>query len=63
MSLPARMLCWLPVQGLKDLESKRKAIGSGFIDVFREFAEKLKSSVGVQPRFLVQVCQQIASRP
>lgn len=43
------------MQGVKDPEAKRKAIGSGFIDVFREFAEKLKGTVGTQPRFLVQV--------
>lgn len=43
------------LQGLKDPEAKRKAIGSGFINVFREFAKTLQSSHGVHPRFLVQV--------
>lgn len=48
----ARMLSRL--KGLKDPEAKRKAIGSGFIDVFGEFAAKLQKSRGVNPRFLVQ---------
>ncbi|KAK9813501.1 hypothetical protein WJX73_002822 [Symbiochloris irregularis] len=48
----ARMLQRL--KGVKDPEAKRKAIGSGFIDVFREYAEELQRTIGVQPRFLVQ---------
>ena len=43
-------------QGKTDPEVKRKAIGSGFIDVFRDFAKTLKERHGVKPKFLVQVC-------
>ena len=43
------------VQGKKDPEAKRKAIGSGFIDVFRDFAKTLKEKHGIKPKYLVQV--------
>lgn len=39
------------VQGLKDPEAKRKAIGAGFIEVFNDFAKGFER----KPRFLVQV--------
>ena len=39
------------VQGLKDPEAKRKAIGAGFIEVFNDFAKGFDR----KPRFLVQV--------
>jgi len=42
------------LQGLSDPEQKRKAIGSGFIDVFREFRDKMERELGKRPRFLVQ---------
>ena len=40
------------MQGLKDPEAKRKAIGAGFIEVFNDFAKDFER----KPRFLVQVC-------
>ena len=40
------------VQGLKDPEAKRKAIGAGFIEVFNDYAKGFDR----KPRFLVQVC-------
>jgi GMP synthase (glutamine-hydrolysing) len=40
--------------GLTDPEAKRKAIGSGFIDVFSEYAATLEKELGHKPRFLVQ---------
>jgi GMP synthase PP-ATPase subunit len=43
------------LQGKTDPEVKRKTIGGGFIDVFRDFAITLKSQHGVKPKFLVQV--------
>lgn len=43
------------LQGKTDPEAKRKTIGSGFIDVFRDFATTLKEKHGVKPKFLVQV--------
>ena len=43
------------LQGKTDPEVKRKIIGGGFIDVFRDFATTLKSKHGVKPKFLVQV--------
>lgn len=42
------------MQGLVDPEAKRKAIGSEFIDVFREFRTKLEKELGQRPKFLVQ---------
>ena len=45
----------LVLQGKKDPEEKRKTIGGGFIDVFREFATTLKTKHGIKPKFLVQV--------
>ncbi len=39
------------MQGLKDPEAKRKAIGAGFIEVFNDFAKGFER----KPRFLVQV--------
>ena len=44
-------------QGLKDPEAKRKAIGAGFIEVFNDFAKGFDR----KPKFLVQVCNLIAS--
>ena len=41
------------LQGKTDPELKRKTIGGGFNDVFRDFA--LKSKHGIKPKFLVQV--------
>ena len=41
-------------QGVKDPEAKRKIIGSGFIDVFNEYAARLQEKLGTLPRFLVQ---------
>ncbi len=43
------------LQGKTDPEEKRKAIGAGFIEVFRDFAITLKSKHGIKPKFLVQV--------
>ena len=40
------------LQGLKDPEAKRKAIGAGFIEVFNDFAKGFDK----KPRFLVQAC-------
>ena len=40
------------LQGLKDPEAKRKAIGAGFIEVFNDFAKGFDR----KPRFLVQAC-------
>eukprot|EP00873_Tetraselmis_striata_P008660 jgi/Tetstr1/428924/TSEL_018900.t1 len=42
------------LKGLVDPEAKRKAIGSEFIDVFREFRTKLEKELGQRPKFLVQ---------
>ena len=39
------------VQGLKDPEAKRKAIGAGFIEVFNDFAAHFDR----KPKYLVQV--------
>lgn len=47
-----RMMALL--KGKTDPEVKRKIIGAGFIDVFRDFATTLKSKHGVKPKFLVQ---------
>uniref|UniRef100_A0A061S0U0 GMP synthase [glutamine-hydrolyzing] n=1 Tax=Tetraselmis sp. GSL018 TaxID=582737 RepID=A0A061S0U0_9CHLO len=47
-----RMLSRL--KGLTDPEAKRKAIGAGFIEVFREFRAKMEREIGHVPRFLVQ---------
>ena len=55
LTLPASAHAGPAVQGLKDPEAKRKAIGSGFIDVFTEFASSLQKAGGTKPRFLVQV--------
>lgn len=38
------------VQGLKDPEAKRKAIGGEFIRVFQEFADNFKKEHGVSPK-------------
>lgn len=46
------------LQGLKDPEAKRKAIGAGFIEVFNDFAKGFER----KPRFLVQVCTSSASQ-
>ena len=43
------------LQGKTDPEEKRKTIGGGFIEVFRDFAVTLKSKHGMKPKFLVQV--------
>ena len=43
------------LQGKTDPEEKRKTIGAGFIEVFRDFAITLKSKHGIRPKFLVQV--------
>ena len=43
------------LQGKTDPEEKRKTIGAGFIEVFRDFAVTLKSKHGIKPKFLVQV--------
>jgi len=43
------------LQGKSDPEVKRKTIGGGFIDVFRDFAITLKNKHGIKPKFLVQV--------
>ncbi len=43
------------LQGKTDPEEKRKTIGAGFIEVFRDFAITLKSKHGSKPKFLVQV--------
>ena len=40
------------MQGLKDPEAKRKAIGAGFIEVFNDFAAHFDK----KPKYLVQVC-------
>ncbi len=40
--------------GVSDPEKKRKTIGSGFIDVFSEFASKLEAELGHKPKYLVQ---------
>ncbi|MBC7385902.1 MAG: glutamine-hydrolyzing GMP synthase [Cryobacterium sp.] len=40
--------------GLTDPEAKRKIIGAEFIAIFEEEAQKLKTSTGVLPEFLVQ---------
>ena len=40
---------------MKDPAAKRKAIGSGFIDVVSAFAQQLQKTHNVHPRFLVQV--------
>lgn len=42
------------LKGLTDPEAKRKAIGSEFIDVFREFRSKMEKDLGHRPKFLVQ---------
>ena len=39
------------MQGLKDPEAKRKAIGAGFIEVFNDFAAHFDR----KPKYLVQV--------
>lgn len=43
------------LQGKKDPEVKRKTIGAGFIEVFRDFAITLKTKHGIRPKYLVQV--------
>lgn len=43
------------VQGLKDPEAKRKAIGAEFINVFQAFAENFEKEHGITPKYLVQV--------
>ena len=43
------------MQGKKDPEVKRKTIGAGFIEVFRDFAATLKTKHGIRPKYLVQV--------
>ena len=43
------------MQGKKDPEVKRKTIGAGFIEVFRDFAVTLKTKHGIRPKYLVQV--------
>lgn len=48
-------------QGKKDPEAKRKTIGSGFIDVFRDFAKTLQEKHGIKPKYLVQVWQTLVS--
>lgn len=47
-----RMLSRL--RGVSDPETKRKAIGAEFIDVFSDFATELEKTLGQKPRFLVQ---------
>lgn len=42
------------LKGVSDPELKRKAIGSEFIEVFKEFALKLEKELGHKPQFLVQ---------
>ena len=38
------------MQGVKDPEAKRKAIGREFIRVFQEFADEFKREHGVSPK-------------
>ena len=38
------------LQGVKDPEAKRKAIGAEFIRVFQEFADNFKKEHGVSPK-------------
>ncbi|KAK9830479.1 hypothetical protein WJX72_011957 [[Myrmecia] bisecta] len=47
-----RMLARL--KGKKDPEAKRKAIGAEFIEVFKDFAAKLKAERGLNVKYLVQ---------
>ena len=47
-SMPVRAGALL--QGVKDPEAKRKAIGAEFIRVFQEFADIFKKEHGVSPK-------------
>jgi GMP synthase (glutamine-hydrolysing) len=41
--------------GVTDPEKKRKIIGAEFIEVFKNFADKMETDLGHKPKFLVQV--------
>lgn len=48
-----RMLAAL--KGVVDAEEKRKIIGAAFIQAFEEFKESIQYTIGIKPKYLVQV--------
>jgi GMP synthase (glutamine-hydrolysing) len=46
------------LKGVSDPEKKRKIIGAEFIEVFKNFRNKMETDLGHKPTFLVQVRQQ-----